>query len=158
MDEHIAGSTNEHEAHTEAPHEPRSAPATLRLAVLAYVVVNLGYGLPMLLWPTLLWGNIAGAAGAALDGLVSVRWAGAVLVAHGIGGILVFLRPKGQRTYVTAMTLQFTLAAVAIGTSITLGEFDVVALWFRWVSLFVVALAALYLWMARWRARDLLGK
>lgn len=157
MDEHVAGKSHEHEAHADVAHEPRSARATLRLAVLAYAVVNVGYGLPMLVWPTLLWGNIAGASGAALDGLVSVRWAGAVLVAHGVGGILVFLRPKGQRTYVTAMTLQFTLAAIAIGTSMVLGELDVVDAWFRVVSLLVVALAATYLWVARWRARELLG-
>ncbi|MBT8208654.1 MAG: hypothetical protein HKN07_06970 [Acidimicrobiia bacterium] len=157
MDEHAAGTTHEHGAHSDAVHEPRSAPATLRLAVLAYSVVNVGYGLPMLVWPTLLWGTIAGASGAARDGLVSVRWAGAVLVAHGIGAILVFLRPKGQRTYVTAMTLQVTLAAIAIGASIVLGELDVLAVWFRFVSLIVVGLTAIYLWIARWRARELLG-
>lgn len=139
------------------PREPRDPRSMLRLAVLVYIVENLGYGIPMLIWPDLLWGTVAGAEGAALDALTSNRWAGGVLTAVGIGGIMVFTHLRGQRTFVTTMALQLTIAGAAIVVSNIAGEFDIVDAWFRWLSAIVVVLGAIYMWVARWRAREILA-
>ncbi len=138
------------------PRQPLSAAATLRLAIVLYIAVTIGYGLPMLVWPNLLWDTIAGASGDELAGLVSVRWAGGVLVGLGIAAFLVLAKPKGQRSFVSGMTFHTSLAAAAILVSSINGELDVVDAWFRWASFIVVAVLAVYLWLARWRARDLL--
>lgn len=138
------------------PRQPLSAVATLRLAIVLYIVETIGYGLPMLIWPELLWDTIAGASGPELDGLVSVRWAGGVLVGLGLGAFLVLAKPKGQRSFVTAMTFHSSLAGAALLVSSINGELDVVDAWFRWASVIFVGVLAIYLWLARWRARDLL--
>ena len=142
----------EAEAARAAPREPWSPEATLRVAILLYIVETIGYGLPMLLWPQLLWEDIAGASGDALDGLVATRWAGGVLVGLGVGAVMVLLKPAGQRTFVSAMAIHTTLATAAVAFSIAGGELDVVDAWFRWVSLVLLFVLAGFLWLARWRA------
>ena len=142
------------------PQQPASDPLQpgthLRLAVLAYVVVNIGYGLPIALWPDLIWDTIAGADSGAAEILRSTRWAGAALVAWGIGGMLVLARPKGRQTMVTTFALQESLAAVAIAVSLFGSEFDFADAWFPVLSLIVVAAGAAYLWYARWAGREVL--
>ena len=130
----------------------------LRIALIAYIAEHALYGIPMLVWPGLLWETIAGAEGDALKGLESNRWAGALLVAWGFGAILVLLRPRGQRTFLTTIAIQTSLASGALFYSSVTGEFDVVDAWFRWASVLAIGALALYLWGARWRARDILAR
>ena len=138
------------------PRQPLSPAATLRVAILLYIVETIGYGLPMLVWPQLLWEDIAGASGDALDGLVATRWAGGVLVGLGVGALMVLLKPAGQRTFVSAMAIHTSLAGAAVVYSMLSDELDVVDAWFRWVSLLLLAGLAGFLWLARWRAKGIL--
>ena len=142
------------------PPEPTSEPLQpgthLRLAVLAYVAINLLYGLPGAIWPDLIWGTIGGVDSPELEVLAAMRWGGAILVAWAIGGFLVLGRPKGRQTMVTTFALQYTLAAVALATSLFAGEFDFADTWFSVASVLVVAAGAAYLWYARWTGREVL--
>ncbi len=140
---------------------PRTPRGTLNAALVAYMAINLAYGVPMLLFPNFLWGTIGGAEGQALEALESTRWAGAILVAFAAGVFLLLAVPRGQRTFVTTLALHYSLAAAALLFSTLTGEFDdIVGLraWFPWLATVVVALAALYIWYARFKARDLLNE
>ena len=141
--------------------EPESTPLEpgthLRLSVLIYVGVSLAYGLPILLWPDLIWETLAGAEGGVLEGLVATRWAGAILVAWAVGGLLVLSRPKGRQTMVTTFALQFSLAAAALVVSALADEFAFAKTWFVLAAILGVGSAALYLWYGRWAGREVLN-
>ncbi len=130
------------------------------MALLTYIAINLAYGVPLLLAPDFLWGTIAGASGQAEAALATTRWGGAILVAWAVGAFLLMAVPRGQRTFVTTLALQYSLAAAAIALSAVAGEFDDAGIraWFPWASVVVVGAGSLYLWYARLKARDLLNE
>lgn len=139
---------------------PRSSRSVLNRALLAYLAINLAYGVPLLLAPDFLWGTIAGAGGEAQAALATTRWGGAILLAWAVGAFLLMAVPRGQRTFVTTLALQYSLAAAAIALSAVTGEFDDAGIraWFPWVSVVVIGAGALALWHARLAARDLLNQ
>ena len=135
--------------------EPRTPRQVLSIAMVATATVDLGFGLPALVWPNLLWDTVGGADGGALAALESARWAGALLVAFGIGAVFVLMRPRGQRTMVTVLCIQASLTAAAILFSAANNEFDgVVDDWFYWATGAATTLVAAYLWFARFKARS----
>lgn len=137
--------------------EPRPPGSTLRIAVLIYAVFNLVAGTSILLWPSLFWGTIGGADDEALDIVKSVRWGGAILVAFGVGALMVYARPRGQRTFVTSMALQDAGVTAALVYSSLTDELAYLDTWFVVALIGATALSGLYLWFARFKARDLLG-
>lgn len=153
MDEH-----QDRVPQTPTPPEPTPLePGThLRLSVLAYIALNLAYGLPAALWPDLLWGTLGGGDDATVEVLRGMRWAGAILVAWAIGGLLVLTRPKGRQTMVTTFALQTSLAATALVVSALADEFRWAKTWFVLLAIIAVGATALYLWYGRWAARDVL--
>lgn len=140
--------------------KPRTPRGTLNLALIAYIAVNLAYGVPLLIAPDFIWGTIAGASGEAEAALSTTRWGGAILVAWAVGAFLLMAVPRGQRTFLTTLALQYSLAAAAIAVSALAGEFDDAGIrtWFPWLSVTVIGAGALYLWFARLKARDLLNE
>ncbi|MDH3730030.1 MAG: hypothetical protein OES13_02720 [Acidimicrobiia bacterium] len=145
----------EPEAHAEA--SPLDPGTHLRLSVLLSVIVNLAYGLPIALWPDLIWGTLAGGTSSDVELLSSMRWGGAVLVAWAIGGVLVLSRPKGRQTMVTTFALQFSLATAALIVSALADEFAWAETWFVLAAIIVVGASALYLWYGRWAGRQVLN-
>lgn len=137
--------------------EPLEPGTHLRLSVLTYIAVNTAYGLPIFLWPDLIWGTIGGADDAAVEVLSSVRWGGAILLAWAIGGLLVLARPQGRQTMITTFAIQYTMATVAILISMVAGEFDYADAWFPVASVIVVAVAGAYIWYGRWAGRHVLN-
>ncbi len=151
---------------TTPPIEPTSKAAEasplepgthLRLSVLLSIVVNLAYGLPIALWPDLIWGTLAGARSSEVELLSGMRWSGAILIGWAIGGVLVLSRPKGRQTMVTTFALQFSLAAVALVVSALADEFVWADTWFVLVAIVGVGASALYLWYGRWAGREVLN-
>lgn len=143
-----------------APKEPRTPGAVLATGLFVYIAVNVAYGLPMLVWPELLWETIGGAdADTAGMVLATNRWAGGVLLGLAAGAVFVLMRPTGQRTFVTMLCIHTALAAAAILYSISTGEWDDagIAAWFAWLSAIVVAAESGYLWYARVKARSVLA-
>lgn len=146
------------EAQAPKPKKPRSERAIVRTALFIYIVVNVAYGLPMLLWPELIWDTLGGADTAALEVLSTTRWAGGVLVGLAVGAFFAFTRPAGQWTLMMGIAMQTTLAAVGIWLSLLAGEWTpTIDLWFVWVAAVVVPAESLYLWYARIKGRDLLA-
>lgn len=142
----------------EAPKTPRSERSVVRTALAIYIAVNVAYGLPMLLWPDLLWGTVAGADGLRLEALLTTRWAGGVLLGLAFGALLAFTRPAGQWTLMMGIAAQTSLAAVGIWLSLLAGEWTPgVDLWFVWIAAMVVPAESLYLWYARFKGRELLA-
>lgn len=144
----------------EAPRSkpvPRPPGSTLRIAVLIYAVLNLVSGTSILVWPSLFWGTIGGADDEALEVIRSVRWGGAILAAFGIGALMVYARPRGQRTFVTSMALQDAGVTAALVFSSLTDELVYLDTWFVVALIGATALSGLYLWWARFKARDLLG-
>jgi len=137
--------------------EPLEPGTHLRLSIFAYVAINLAYGLPIALWPALVWKTIGGNEGEQLAALKSFRWAGAILVAWAIGGVLTLTRPEGRQTMVTTFALQFTFAAAALVVSALADEFAFMPTWFVLLAIVAVGLNAMYLWYGRWAGRRVLN-
>lgn len=141
-------------ARESVPLEPGTH---FRLSVLLYIAVSFAFGLPIALWPDLIWGTLAGASDPVLEVMTGMRWAGAILIAWAVGGLLVLARPKGRQTMVTTFALQFSLAAAALVISALADEFTWAETWFVLFSIIAVGGAALYLWYGRWVGRDMLN-
>ena len=139
----------------EPPKPPRDPADTLRLALLVYIVVNLVLGIPLMLVPVGFL-DLIGVERNIAEELAGLRWVGAVLVAWGIGGVLVMARPVGRAYFVTVGALQMTFAAVAFLYSWWTGE-SLGAVWFQTVASVVLVGSAAYLWWARLRARSTLA-
>lgn len=147
---------SEFESEPVEPAKPPRDPAdTLRLALLVYIVVNLIMGIPLMLVPVGAL-DFIGVERNIAEELAGLRWVGAVLVAWGIGGILVMARPVGRAYFVTVGALQMTFASVAFLYSWWTGE-SVGSVWFQTVASVVLVGSAAYLWWARLRARSTLA-
>jgi hypothetical protein len=142
-------------AHEES--SPLDPGTHLRLSVLLYVVVNLAYGLPIALWPDLIWGTIAGGEASEVEVLSGMRWAGAILVAWAVGGLLVLSRPEGRQTMVSTFALQYSLGTAALVVSALADDFDWAETWFVLTAIIAVGASGLYLWYGRWAGREVLN-
>lgn len=123
----------------------------LKIVLIIYAVVCLIYGLGYLFFPDSLVALSGG------DPIFHgwLRWSGGVLIALGIGGILVFLNPKGQGIFVTTIALGCLLAGLALLFAwITLTEG--VNTWFTAVPTIVVLALSGLLWWSRQLAKDIL--
>lgn len=128
------------------------------MALLAYIVGNTVYGLPMVLVPGVLWGTIGGADGDAQVALESNRWVGALLLALAFGALLVLRQPAGQRTFVTTLAMGDAAMAAVIVLGALGGDFsDVLDDWFVWAT--AVGLGAISggLWWGRLKGRHILA-
>jgi hypothetical protein len=125
--------------------------SSLRWAMVWYIAVNLAIGLPLLLVPVefLRLIGVDDATAVALGGL---RWVGAMLVAWAVAGMLLVARPGGRAYFVTAGALQMTFGAAALIYS-SLVEEQLGSLWFHTLVTVLFVGTAVYLWVARFRAR-----
>ena len=123
----------------------------LKIVLIIYAVVCIIYGLGYLIVPDVLVDLSGGEP--VFHGWL--RWAGGILVALGIGAILVYLKPKNQGIFVTTIALGCTLAGLALAWAwINIEEGANV--WFTALpSIVVLALAAL-LWWSRQSAKNIL--
>ena len=146
----LAGEDRPLEATDPAPPPDRAR--SLRWAMLWYIAVNLALGLPLMLIPVefLKLVGVNDATAVALGGL---RWIGAMLVAWAVAGIIIVARPGGRAYFVTAGALQMTFGAGAlIYSSVT--EEQLGSLWFHTLVTVLFVASAVYLWVARFRARE----
>jgi len=154
MTDNLEGSTTPQPAPKPEPLQPGTH---LRLSVLIYVGINVVYGLPIALWPDLIWDTVAGGDSAELVGLMSARWAGAILLAWAVGGLLVLTRPQGRQTMVTTFALQTSFATVALIVSALADEFVWADTWFVLFAIVAIGAESLYLWYGRWAGREVLS-
>jgi len=123
----------------------------LKIVLIIYAVVCLVYGLGYLIVPDLLVSLSGG------DPVFHgwLRWSGGILIALGIGSILVFLKPKAQGIFVTTMALGSLLAGLALLLAwVTITE--EVNAWFTALPTIIVLGLSCLLWWSRQQAKDIL--
>ena len=124
----------------------------LKIVLIIFAIVALVYGLCYFFVPDFLVKLSGGEP--VFHGWL--RWSGGVLIALGIGSILVILKPKGQGIFVTTIALGCLLAGLALIYGwITLGEEAHV--WFTAVPTILVLAISVLLWWSRSQAKDILS-
>lgn len=132
----------------------RDPAATLNLAMVVYIFVNLLFALPLVIFPATFFDAI-GLRSSTAELLGGLRWVGAVLLAWAISGILVLARPGGRAIFVTTGALQLTFAALAFLYSWSLGEYGW-STWYQAAATVVLVAGSLVMWWARLAGRKLL--
>jgi hypothetical protein len=131
--------------------EEKKSTGFLKIVLIIYAIVCLVYGLAYLIVPDALVKMSGG------DPVFHgwLRWSGGILVALGIGSILVVGKPQGQGIYVTTIALGSLLAGLALLFAwITLEE-DANA-WFTALPTIIVLVLTGLLWWSRQQAKDVL--
>jgi hypothetical protein len=88
----------------------KSNSGILKIALLIYAVVCLIYGLGFFIVPD----SLVELSGGEPVFHGWLRWPGGVIIALGIGAILVYLKPKGQGIFVTTVAIGALLAGLAM--------------------------------------------
>lgn len=148
-----AGGVDEQSAPSRVRRQ-RDPAATLTTSMIVYIAINTLFGLPLALFPQAFF-DIVGVDEAVADELGGLRWLGASLLAWGISGVIVLMRPGGRSTFVTAGALQLAAAAVALLYSWSVGEYAW-STWFHVVATLIVLGGAVYLGFARLAGRKVL--
>lgn len=123
----------------------------LKTVLMIYAVVCIVYGIGYFFVPASL---------VKLSGETPVfngwlRWSGGVLIALGIGAILVYLNPKNQGIFVTTITLGCLLCGLGLLWAwIDLAEGS--NAWFTALPTIIVLALAILLWMGRAKAKGVL--
>lgn len=123
----------------------------LKIVLIIYAIVCLVYGLAYLIVPDSLV-NLSG-GDPVFHGWL--RWSGGILIALGIGSILVFLNPKGQGIFVTTIALGSLLAGLALLLA-WLSLTEEVNTWFTALPTIIVLGLSGLLWWSRQQAKDVL--
>lgn len=123
----------------------------LKVVLVIYAIVVLVYGLGFLFIPGVLT-DIAG--GNPVDDSW-IRWPGGVLVALGIGALLVLRKPAKQGVFVTTIALTCSLAGLALLYSWIVKEYTG-ATWFIAVPTIIILVLAVLLWWSRMQASKML--
>lgn len=123
----------------------------LKIVLIIYAIVCLVYGLAYFFVPDSLV-NMSGGDPVYHGWL---RWSGGILIALGIGSILVLINPKGQGIFVTTMAIGCLLAGLALLLAwITITE--EVNTWFTALPTIIVLGLAVLLGWSRQQAKDIL--
>ena len=89
----------------------KSNSGILKIVLLIYAIVCIIYGLGFFIVPDSLV-ELSGSELPVFHGWL--RWSGGILIALGIGAILVYLKPKGQGIFVTTIAIGALLAGIAM--------------------------------------------
>jgi len=123
----------------------------LKVALLIYAVVCLLYGLGFFFIPD----SLVELSGSEPVYPGWLRWPGGVLIALGIGAILVFLKPDGQGIFVTVIALGTLLAGLAMLWA-WINILEDVHVWFTAVPTIVLLTLSGLLWWSRQAAKNTL--
>jgi len=123
----------------------------LKIVLVIYAVVSLVYGLAYFIVPDCLV-NLSG-GDPVFHGWL--RWSGGILIALGIGAIMVLIKPKNQGIFVTTIAIGTLLAGLALLYAwITIEEGAKV--WFTALPTIIVLVLSGLLWWSRQQAKDIL--
>ena len=123
----------------------------LKIVLIIFAIVCLVYGLFYFFVPNYLV-NLSGGEPVYHGWL---RWSGGVLIALGIGTILVYLNPKNQGIFVVTIAIGSTLAGLALLYAwITIEEGAKV--WFTAFPTILLLVMSGLLWWSKQQAKDIL--
>ena len=84
-----------------------------------------------------------------------LRWSGGILIALGIGTILVILKPEKQDPFVITISLACLLSGLALVYAWIIAE-EGATIWFTALPAILTLLISALLWCSRYQARDIL--
>ena len=122
----------------------------LNVALIVYIVIVLVYGVLYLFAPQVL----VEAQGGEPVASGWLRWSGGVLVALGVGTIMVYRNPLKQDAFVVTIALGTLLAGLALLYALffeTTGN-----IWFTALPVVILLTTSVLLWLGRMQARDTL--
>ena len=125
--------------------------ALLKTVLAIYVVVVLVYGILYFLVPD----SLVKLSGGAPVFHGWLRWSGGVLIALGLGAVLVFNNPGNQGIFVTTIALGCLLTGLALVWALFNME-EGANTWFVALPTVISVLLAALLWWARKQAKDIL--
>jgi len=123
----------------------------LRSVLLAGGILALVYGLALVLIPQTMV-SMSGEQDQVYSGIL--RWPGGVLVAIGIGTLMVFRKPQNQRIFIITMALVTLFTGLSF--SFTLFDMDDKYIFIAVPALLLLLISTL-LWICQWTERDILG-
>jgi hypothetical protein len=123
----------------------------LKVVLVIYAIVVLVYGLSFFFIP----GVLSDMAGGEPVNYSWLRWAGGVLIALGIGALVVMRKPAKQGVFVTTIALACSLAGLALLYSWIATEYSGSS-WFIAVPTIIILALAVLLWWSRAQARKIL--
>ena len=122
----------------------------LSVALIIYIVIVLVYGVLYLLAPQIL----VEAQGGEPVASGWLRWSGGVLIALGVGAIMVYRNPLKQDAFVVAIALGTLLAGLALLYSLF---FEMTGdAWFTALPVIILLANSVLLWLGRMQAKDIL--
>ncbi len=128
-----------------------NATKILKVVLVIYAIVVLVYGLGFLLIP----GVLAKISGASPVDLGWLRWPGGILIALGIGALLVRRDPTKQGVFVTTISLGTLLTGLALLYSWIVHEYSA-ATWFIGLPTIIVLVVSALLWWSRQKSKGIL--
>jgi hypothetical protein len=123
----------------------------LKVVLVIYAIVVLVYGLSFFFIP----GVLSDMAGGDPVNYSWLRWAGGVLIALGIGALVVMRKPAKQGVFVTTIALACSLAGLGLLYSWIATEYSGSS-WFIGVPTIIILALAVLLWWSRAQARKIL--
>jgi len=123
----------------------------LKIVLIIYAVVCIIYGLGYLIIPD----SLVELSGGEPVFHGWLRWSGGLLIALGIGAILVYLKPNGQGIFVTTMALGCLLAGLALLWA-WIGMEEGANAWFTALPTIIVLILCGLLWWSRMAAKKIL--
>jgi len=123
----------------------------LRSVLLAGGILALVYGLALVLIPQTMV-SMSGEQDQVYSGIL--RWPGGVLVAIGIGTLMVFRKPQNQRIFI--ITIALVTLFTGLSFSFTLFDMDDKYIFIAVPALLLLLISTL-LWICQWTERDILG-
>jgi uncharacterized protein YjeT (DUF2065 family) len=123
----------------------------LRSVLLAGGILALVYGLALVLMPQTMV-SMSGEQDPVYSGIL--RWPGGVLVAIGIGTLMVFRKPQKQGIFIITMSLITLFTGLSFSS--TLFDMDDKYIFIA-VPAFLLLLISTLLWICQWTERDILG-
>jgi hypothetical protein len=124
---------------------------TLKVVLVIYAIVVLVYGLGFFLIP----GVLVKISGANPVDSGWLRWPGGILIALGIGALLVRRDPTKQGVFVITISLGTLLAGLGLLYSWIVHEYSAAA-WFIGLPTIIVLIVSALLWWSRQKAKRIL--
>jgi hypothetical protein len=124
---------------------------TLKVVLVIYTIVVWVYGL----WLFFIPGAMVKISGGNPVDLGWLRWPGGILIAFGIGALLVRSNPAKQGIFVLSISLGTLLSGLALLYSWIVHEYSA-GMWFIALSTIVVLVLSALLWWGRQKAKAIL--
>ncbi len=123
----------------------------LKVALIILAVISFVNGFGLLFVPGILLKSI----GANPVEFGWLRWSGGILIALGIGALMVYNKPEKQGIFVTSMTLTTLFGGLGSLYSLIMQEFSA-ATWFIASITCLLLILSCLIWWGRGQAKDIL--